>query len=175
MMAIRTVAVATTLATVLVTGCAQIPGGHDTHPSEAASTGKMSMPMGSSDAHMARMDEQMKAMQTMHDKLMEARTPEERSAMMAEHMEVMQDSMKVMHGSMAMMGEMGSGGMMEKGDMKGKAAMSADKGGMADMQHKDRMHGDMDQHHQMMEKRMQMMQSMMKMMMDRMPEASDKN
>ena len=42
---------------------------------------------------MARMDEQMKTMLTMHDKMMKAKTPKERSALMAEHMKVMQDGM----------------------------------------------------------------------------------
>ena len=154
MFSLRTVAITTALATFGVTGCAQIPVGHDTQLPDAASTGNMSMPMDGSDAQMARMDEQMTAMQAMHAKMMEAKTPEERSAMMAEHMEVMQNSM-------AMMSEMGSGGMMDKGDMKDKP----------DMQGKAPMDGDVGQHRQMMEKRMQMMQSMMQMMMDRMPPA----
>ena len=37
------------------------------------------------------MESQMKAMGAMHDKLMAAQTPEERSALMAEHMQAMQD------------------------------------------------------------------------------------
>lgn len=158
MISLRTVAIATVLSTFGLTGCAQMPYGHNAQRPDAASTGNMSMPMDGSDAQMARMDEQMTAMQAMHDKMMQARTPEERSAMMAEHMEVMQNSM-------AMMSEMGSGGMMDKGGMKDKP----------DMQNKDRMHGDMGKHRQMMEKRMQMMQSMMQMMMDRMPPAPGKS
>ena len=161
MILLRTVAVATALSTFGLTGCAQMPYGHNAQRSDAASTGNMSMPMDGSDAQMARMDEQMTAMQAMHDKMMEAGTPEERSAMMAEHMEVMQNSM-------AMMSEMGSCGMMDKGGMGGMK----DK---PDMQNKDRMHGDTGKHRQMMEKRMQMMQSMMQMMMDRMPPAPDKS
>ena len=85
MILLRTVAIATALAAVGITGCAQMPVGHNTQLRDAASTGNMSMPMDGSDAQMARMDEQMTAMQAMHDKMMmEARTPEERSAMMAE-------------------------------------------------------------------------------------------
>lgn len=93
--------------------------------------------------HMARMDAQMKTMQGMHEKMMSAKTPEERSKLMAEHMKAMQDGM-------AMMGGMSGTGM---GDMKGMPGKA----------------GDMGAHHQMMEKRMEMMQTMMKMMMDRMP------
>ena len=100
---------------------------------------------------MAKMDAQMKTMQAMHDKMMSAKTPEERSKLMAEHMKTMQDGMAMMDG-------MSGAGM---GGMKGMQGM----GGMGGMG------GDMGARHQMMEKRMEMMQSMMKMMMDRMPAA----
>ena len=92
--------------------------------------------------HLAHMDAQTKSMQAMHDKMMSAKTPEERSKLMAEHMKSMQDGMKMME-SMASPG------------MKGMSGMS----------------GDMGAHHAMMEKRMAMMQTMMQMMMDRMPAA----
>ncbi|WPC67544.1 hypothetical protein SBP18_03300 [Rhodoferax ferrireducens] len=101
-------------------------------PADPASAGKM-----------AAMDSKMKAMAEMHQKMMTAETPEEKKALMAEHMKTMQEGMK-------MMGMMG-------GD------------GMADMHGKKPMTGNMGQHHQMMEKRMAMMESMMQMMMDRMP------
>ena len=53
----------------------------------------------------------MKAMQEMHDKMMGAKTPEERNALMAEHMKTMQNGM-------TMMNAMSSGGMSGmKGDM----------------------------------------------------------
>ncbi|MDP3354620.1 MAG: hypothetical protein Q8M51_01995 [Polaromonas sp.] len=93
--------------------------------------------------HLAHMDTQIKSMQALHDKMMSAKTPDERSKLMAEHMKTMQDGM-------AMMGGMSGAGM---GDMKGMQGMT----------------GDMGARHQMMEKRMEMMQTMMKMMMDRMP------
>ena len=96
--------------------------------------------------HMAAMDAQMKTMREMHDKMVSAKTPEERNAMMAEHM-------KAMHGGMATMGMMGGTGMGAMGSMHGGKPMP----------------GDMKQRQQMMEKRMEMMQSMMQMMMDRMP------
>ena len=97
---------------------------------------------------MAKMDAQMKTMQGMHEKMMNAKTPEERSKLMAEHMKAMQEGM-------AMMGGMSGAGM---GDMKG-------------MQGMPNMSGDIGARQQMMEKRMEMMQTMMKMMMDRMPAA----
>ena len=117
------------------------------------------MSMGSAQAgtmashdHMAMMDAQMKSMREMHEKMMNAKTPDERNKMMAEHM-------KSMQGGMAMMG--GMGGMGGMGDMKGMQGMQG-------------MSGDMMAHHQMMAKRMEMMQMMMKMMMDRMPDSPAK-
>ncbi len=96
-----------------------------------------------SSGNMAAMDSKMKAMDEMHQKMMAAKTPEEKKALMAEHMKAMQEGMKTM-------------GMMGGADM---AAMGAKKP----------MPGHMGHHHQMMEKRMAMMEAMMQMMMDRMP------
>ncbi len=90
---------------------------------------------------MAAMESKMKTMREMHEKMMNAKTPEARSALMAEHM-------KSMQGGMAMMG-----GMAGAGQDSMKGAKPAD---MASRQ-------------QMMEKRMEMMETMMQMMMDRMP------
>ena len=59
----------------------------------------------------ALMDTQIKAMEAMHDKMMAAKTPEERNALMAEHMQAMQDSMTMMNG----MAARGMGG--KNGDM----------------------------------------------------------
>jgi hypothetical protein len=84
--------------------------------------------------------DQMKAMQQMHDQMMAAKTPEERNALMAEHMKLMQSGMNMMGG----MGGMGAGAA------NGKPADMAARQGM-------------------LEQRMDMMQSMMQMMMDRMP------
>ena len=95
--------------------------------------------------HLAHLDTQTKSMQAMHAKMMAAKTPEERNAMMAEHMKSMQDGMKMMEG-------------MASPGMKGMSGMSG-------------MSGEMGANHAMMEKRMAMMQTMMKMMMDRMPAA----
>jgi hypothetical protein len=161
MISYRTLAIAAAMSIFCVTGYAQTPVEHDTNHPAAASTGNMPMPRGGPDAQMTQMDEQMQTMQGMHDKMMAAKTPEARSALMTEHMKVMQDSM-------AMMGKVGIGAM---GGMKDKPATGADTGGMPDMQAKDPMDGAMGTQHQMMDKRMQMMQSMMQMMLDRMPPA----
>ena len=60
---------------------------------------------------MGKMDAQTKAMRDMHEKMMAAKTPEERGALMAEHMKTMQDGMTMMNG-------MSAGGMQSmKGDM----------------------------------------------------------
>jgi hypothetical protein len=132
------------------------------HPSEPAKKAtKAVAPKAPAKAaeSMAAMDIQMKAMREMHEKMMAAQTPEERKALMGDHMKAMQDGM-------SMMGKMGSmGSMSGMSDMKGMGGMGADakKGGMS---------MDMMGHHDMMEKRMEMMTSMMQMMMDRLPTAA---
>ena len=123
-------------ATSALVACNTAPG----MPMGAAPAGSMATP-----DHMAKMDAHMKTMQAMHEKMMNAKTPEERSQLMAEHMKTMQDGMAMMDG-------MSGAGM---GGMKGMQGMT----------------GDMGARHQMMEKRMEMMQGMMKMMMDRLPAA----
>ena len=123
-------------ATSALVACNTAPG----MPMGAAPAGSMATP-----EHMAKMDAHMKTMQAMHEKMMNAKTPEERSQLMAEHMKTMQDGMAMMDG-------MSGAGM---GGMKGMQGMT----------------GDMGARHQMMEKRMEMMQGMMKMMMDRLPAA----
>lgn len=89
------------------------------------------------------MDKQMQSMQEIRNKLLAARTPEERSRLMTEQM-------KLMQGGMEMMGGMGMGGMRGMGPMGAASAPM-----------------DMNTRQQMMEKRMEMMQTMMQMMMDR--------
>ena len=97
---------------------------------------------------MASMEPRMKAMQDMHQKMMSARTPTERQALMADHM-------KAMQGGMAMMKEM-HGGMQGMSAMGEANAMSAD----------------MAKRHQMMADHMASMQMMMNMMADRVPPAT---
>ena len=127
-------AIALTAATTLV-AC-------NTAPSMPMPMAMAATPGAAPPDHLAHMDTQIKSMQAMHDKMMSAKTPEERSKLMSEHMKSMQDGMKMMEG-------MASPGMA----------------GMQGMQ------GGMGAHHAMMEKRMAMMQTMMKMMMERMPAA----
>ncbi len=95
------------------------------------------------------MQKQMQAMKAMHEKMMNAKTPEERSALIAEHMQTMREGM-------GMMQKMG-----QSGGMGGMSGMGAPKGGKA-------MACDMHESHRMMGMRMEMMESMMQMMMDRM-------
>ena len=82
------------------------------HPAGAASAPASKARPGKAKPDMAGMDAQMKAMKDGHDKMMAAKTPEERNALMAEHMKTMQDGMSMMNGM--------PGGDM--GGMKGEAA-----------------------------------------------------
>ena len=74
------------------------------HPAGAASAPAPKAMTGKAGADMAGMNTQMKAMGEMHANMMAAKTPEERSALMAGHMKTMQEGM-------AMMNAMSSGGM----------------------------------------------------------------
>ena len=136
---------------------------HDVHhPAEAASAPKAKAPAprastakpkaakvsAATRQNMAMMDMQMKNMGEMHQKMMGAKTPAERGALMGENMKMMQDSMSMMN----MMGASGAGAA-------GKGNMPADQG----------MSGSMEDRVQMMEKRMDMMQMMMQMMLDAQP------
>lgn len=78
-------------------------------------------------------------MRAMHEKMVAAKTPQERQALMPEHMKTMQDGMRMMESIHGM-------------------ASGNPPAGMTGMQHDP----------QMMETRMAMMESMMQMMMDRM-------
>ncbi len=104
---------------------------------------------------MGQMDEHMKKMQTLHDKMMSATTSEERQKVMAE-------SRKEMQESMTMMQPMMQGGATMGGGMMGQKGSSADANAQM----------------QMMGKRMDMMQMMMQTMMDQqgamaMPKGAD--
>jgi hypothetical protein len=97
-------------------------------------------------SQMGQMDEHMKKMQALHDKMTSASTPEERQKVMDEQRKEMQSGMAMMNPMMrggGMTGNMG-GGMMGQ---KGKPA-------------------DATSQMQMMQKRMDMMQMMMQTMMD---------
>ena len=139
---------------------------HAGHHPEAAPTTQTSSARGAATGNVgadsARMDVQLRAMRDMHRKMMAAKTPKERDALMARHMKAMREGMSMMH----RMSERESGGMSmdNKGMAMGMGSMNGSgKPAMPMM--------DMTAHHQMMEKRMQMMNMMMEMMMDRMPAA----
>ena len=87
------------------------------HPAGSASAAASKSMPGKTTPEMARMANHMKAMQEMHDKMMAAKTPEERSALMADHMKTMQDGMTMMNGTSP--GGMGS----MKGDMPARHQM----------------------------------------------------
>ena len=68
------------------------------HPAGSASTTATKPVSAKASSDRAQMVSQTKAMQAMHDKMMAAKTPEERSALMAEHMKSMQEGMDMMKG-----------------------------------------------------------------------------
>ena len=88
----------------------------------------------------------MKAMQEMHDRMMAAKTPEERNALMGEHIKTMQEGMGMVKG------------------MGGVGGMASPKGTPTSMTERQTM----------MEQRMDMMQTMMEMMADRLPQTPAK-
>ena len=137
------------LATAAIGSWAQTATEHAQHQANVLATEQspsptadLTGPTGSAEK-MAAMDGKMNAMRDMHEKMMSAKTPEEKKALMAEHMKTMQEGM-------AMMSMMGGSGM-------------------AGMQGKKPMPGTMKERQQRMEKRMDMMETMMQMMMDGMP------
>ena len=63
------------------------------------------------------MDAMMKSMQEMHDKMMAAKTPEERQTLMTEHMKTMQAGMSMMGEMRGAKGAMGPDAMSKRMDM----------------------------------------------------------
>lgn len=128
------------LALLLLGGCTTMPGSFPTEADEHAAH----HPAGTSTAPApAGYDQQMKMMQEMHRKMAAAKTAEERTALMKDHMTTMQDGM----GMMGQMGQM-RGGMMGGPTMgSGKPPMPMDP--------------------ETMKRRMDMMEMMMQMMVDR--------
>ena len=115
-----------------------------------ACTTAPAMPMGAAPANnmasperMAAMEVQMKTMHDMHIRMKNAKTPEERQALMADHMKAMQGGMGMMKGMSGM------------GGMGGQAGMPAN----------------MASHQKMMGQHMSMMEMMLDMMQQRMPAA----
>ena len=107
--------------------------------------------MGSPDAY-----RQMKAMQEMHKKMQAAKTPAERSALMDEHMKLLQSGMTMMGAGNS--GGMGMGMMQQGAQAKPAAPAASGNSGMG---------GGMMGMHAQMQRRMAMMEQMMQMMVDR--------
>ena len=78
---------------LLLSGCAATQTGprHGAGPGAGPAAGRMAM-----------MDDQMKNMRAMHEKVMRAKTPEERRALMQEHMKSMRQGMGMMEGMSSM-------------------------------------------------------------------------
>lgn len=74
------------------------------HPAGPASAAASKSMPDKTTPEMARMANQTRAMQEMHDRMMAAKTPEERNALMAEHMKTMQEGMGMMKGMGGMAG-----------------------------------------------------------------------
>ena len=122
------------LAVTLLAGCSSFAGGAAKEADEHAAHHP---PQAMAKADDPKVDQQMKMMQDMHQKMAAAKTPEERDALMKEHMKTMQDGI-------AMMGQMRDGPGMGK----------------------DSTGGGMPMDHDTMKRRMDMMEMMMQTMMD---------
>ena len=102
---VRPLSLALALFAVGVSGWAAQHDPHKAHhPAGSASAAAPKSMPGKTAPAMAPMANQMKAMQEMHDKMMGAKTPEERNALMAEHMQTMQEGMGMMKGMGGMTG-----------------------------------------------------------------------
>ena len=155
---LRTTVLAMLLAGTALGAAAQSAAEHaQHHPAGAAAVATPPNAMGPGQtANMAGMEQHMQAMRAMHDRMAAASTPEERQALMAEHMKLMQDGMSMMKQMGAGMQAMG--GQAGMGPTGGMAAGKGMPAGLAER-------------HQLMEKRMEMMESMLQMMLDRLPPA----
>lgn len=95
----RTVAVVLSLAVASAAAMAQDVHHSPHHPAGSASAPPrhdIGSPAGVT--VMVRMNAQMQAMQAMHEKIIAAKTPAEREALMPEHMKLMQESMSMLRG-----------------------------------------------------------------------------
>jgi len=83
--------------TLSATACAtaQPATGDHTHAASGPATGADNKPGGDAQSGMMQ---QMQSMQAMHAKVMTAKTPAERAALMKEHMALMQSGMSMMQG-----------------------------------------------------------------------------
>lgn len=133
---------------VLLSACTNVPLAQDAkapapEPIATAAPSDSSMSMST---HVGQMDERMRRMQALHDRMTSAATPEERQ-------KVMHEQRKEMQACIAMMKPMMQGGATMGGM---DAGMTGQKGRPADA----------NAQMQMMQKRMDMMQMMMQTMLD---------
>ena len=137
------------------------------HPAGSVSAASASAPsaMPSPEAF----NEQMRAMQDMHQKMHAAKTPAERAKLMEDHMRIMQSGMAMMSkmrgglsgtGGMSGMSGSTSGGMGEMSPSAQGSTGQSQAGSNSGM-------GSMMNIHMQMERRMAMMEHMMQMMIDR--------
>ncbi len=126
----------------------------------------------------ARMDQQMTAMRGLHEQMANAKTTEERNALMAAQQAMMHSGMQMMGGMGPGVGPHGMAGMgpgmggpgMGPGMMPGRApGMGSGGAGAGAKPGNAGVPPDWAARQQWMEKRMEMMQSMMQLMVDRMP------
>ena len=133
---------------IVAAGSTALAAQHDQHkghhPEGSASAPASKATPSKTTPEMAQMENQMKAMREMHNKVMATKTPEERSALMAEHMKTMREGID----------------MMKSTRGTGIGGTTNSKGVPADMTQRQRL----------METRMEMMQTMMEMMVDRLPQ-----
>ena len=160
----------TTLAVLSGMAFAQTPKAEDDHSAHhpTGSDPAASPPATGATPSPEAFNQQMKAMQDMHQKLQAAKTPAERAKLMGDHMKLMQSGMTMM-GQMHGVSAAGMGGM--GGSAPGGMGMTPPSGtpaggGQTSAGSAGGMPGMMGMHMQM-ERRMTMMEQMMQMMVDR--------
>ena len=127
----RLIPISLLVAALSAPGFAAVPEEHaGHHPAGSAGASSPKTKAVKPSAEMRMMDTQTDAMKAMHEKMMAAKTPEERSALMNEHMKTMGAGMAMMKGMPKGMGDMKSGkgmadhhAMMEKRMAMMEAAM----------------------------------------------------
>ena len=139
----KSLAIVVGAAVLLAAGVPLVQNAKAAAPTAAATQSASTMDM---KGQMGQMDEHMKTMQALHDRMMGASPPEERQ-------KVMDEQRKEMQQCMATMSPMMQGGAMSGGTGSGMVAQKSTP-------------ADSNAQMQMMQKRMDMMQVMMQTMMD---------
>ncbi|MBV4489164.1 hypothetical protein [Pseudomonas oryzicola] len=120
----------------ILAGCTLIASAEDAHHPDAAPADSAKNTAPASTAMTKAMNEQMQKMQAAHDKASAARTPAERHAAMQEGMKVMKDSMAMMNkdkSAMDCMGMPGAKGGSGMGMMDMMMQMMEQQSSMMDM------------------------------------------